>query len=194
MKLRNSYFALRHGRSIANEAGIIVSDPARGVAGYGLSEGGRAQLRADLARWRSSGLPFSAHAARCYSSDFLRARQTAELFCTAFGLPSPDLTALLRERSFGELDGGPDGRYDEVWREDERSANHHAFGCESTNDVGARLTEFLAAMEEEGPRVIVAVAHGDTLQILQTCVLGIPTNHHRRLAHLEPGELRCLNP
>lgn len=43
---KNDFFALRHGRSIANEQQLIVSRPPLAVAEYGLSEAGKAQAAA----------------------------------------------------------------------------------------------------------------------------------------------------
>ena len=43
-KLNNQYFALRHGESIANQKGLIVSSPENGIKGYGLSETGQTQI------------------------------------------------------------------------------------------------------------------------------------------------------
>ena len=39
-QLRNRYFAMRHGHSLANAQGSIVSDPLYGIGDYGLSEAG----------------------------------------------------------------------------------------------------------------------------------------------------------
>ena len=44
-KLSNHYFVLRHGKSLANEQGIILSDPASGTKGYGLSNVGKEQVK-----------------------------------------------------------------------------------------------------------------------------------------------------
>ena len=44
LPLKNRYFAMRHGQSEANAAGIIVSDPANGCPRYGLTPLGRQQV------------------------------------------------------------------------------------------------------------------------------------------------------
>ena len=194
MNFRNTYLALRHGRSTANEAGIIVSDPLRGVPDFGLSAAGRADLGSRLAGSSLAARGLSGASTQCYSSDFRRARETAELFCSVLGLPAPVLTAALRERSFGDLEGQSHERYAEVWRADAHSEESHLFGSESAAEVAARLLEFLRDCEvSHAGQTIIAVAHGDTLQIMQTIFRGIACNRHRELPHLEPGELRWLS-
>ncbi|CAN0292613.1 unnamed protein product [Ascophyllum nodosum] len=76
--LRNKYYALRHGQSVANMEGIISSNPDVGAAKHGLTSNGRAQARAAatalielVGRERLDSLVF-------ISSGYLRARQTAE--------------------------------------------------------------------------------------------------------------------
>ena len=40
-RLNNRYFAMRHGHSVGNQRGTIVSHPENGCGGFGLSELGR---------------------------------------------------------------------------------------------------------------------------------------------------------
>jgi len=42
--LKNSFFALRHGQSLANVAKIISSDPSISTVEHGLSDIGKAQV------------------------------------------------------------------------------------------------------------------------------------------------------
>ncbi|CAN0370664.1 unnamed protein product, partial [Scytosiphon promiscuus] len=76
--LKNRYYALRHGQSVANMEGIISSDPEVGSVKHGLTTNGRTQARVAatalievVGRDRLDSLVF-------VSSEFLRARQTAE--------------------------------------------------------------------------------------------------------------------
>ncbi len=193
--LRNAYWALRHGRSEANERGIIVSSPARGVAAFGLSPRGRAEVLAALApaRLAARGLALDPARSLVVSSDFLRARKTAEILCALNALPVPRLDPRLRERFFGDLDGGPSSAYEQVWARDRENDSHHAFGCESPAEVRARVAGLIADLERaEAGRVIVLVAHGDVLQIAQTFFAGVECGRHREMPHLETGEMRTL--
>ncbi len=194
--LRNVYYALRHGRSVANERGIVVSEPEHALAGYGLSDGGRREVAEKLApgRVRAAGLDDPARVV-CVSSDFLRARETAELFCALNGFGAPALDARLRERRFGPgLEFAPAApSYDRVWALDGRGGPPAAWGCETTEAVLARLLDLVRDLERrhEG-RSIVLVSHGDPLQILAAALAGLPSGAHRSIPHLATAELRRL--
>eukprot|EP00752_Nemacystus_decipiens_P006707 g6030.t1 len=76
--LKNRYYALRHGQSVANMEGVISSNPKVGAVKHGLTSNGRSQARVAatalievVGRERLDSLVF-------VSSEFLRARQTAE--------------------------------------------------------------------------------------------------------------------
>lgn len=120
-KLRHRYMALRHGQSTANVAGIVSSNPAVATVDHGLTELGREQaagavgaLAAGLTWGGGRGGP--THVV-VYSSDFTRAWETAEIFCAGLReewaatgklVIGPCREPRLRERWFGEFDGGPD--------------------------------------------------------------------------------------
>ena len=74
---RNTYYALRHGISEANEQGIIVSQPQNGVPSYGLSSRG---WTVTVEALQPSRLPAGLDPANAvaYTSDFKRAADTAE--------------------------------------------------------------------------------------------------------------------
>jgi broad specificity phosphatase PhoE len=107
-ELQGAVFILRHGRSLANEAEIVVSSMANGVlpefalAAEGVQQAAAAgvQLAAALA---AAGL--AASDVRIVASPFSRTRQTAETVAAALGLP-PDAVEVepaLRERFFGAV-------------------------------------------------------------------------------------------
>lgn len=186
---RNCYFAMRHGQSQANQAGIIVSDPVTGLAGFGLTTIGESQVRNS-----AEGFQPPPGTLRVYSSDFLRARQTADLVHNILQLPGAvTLTSLLRERFFGAFDGLADQFYDEVWMQDAIDPNHCARGVESVFSVVARLSALLVKLEQDfDGDTILLVAHGDILQILQTVFEGISPARHRQLRPLEVATIRPL--
>ena len=49
-KLNNRYFGMRHGKSLANCEGLIVSTPENGVSAYGLSDEGRLQIERSISK------------------------------------------------------------------------------------------------------------------------------------------------
>lgn len=193
--MRNRYFALRHGISVANEEGIIISHPENALAGWGLSERGAAECRRLFAPERVAEHGFSPAGTVVYTSDFKRAAETAAIFCERNALPPPLTDPRLRERNFGRLEKRSIDAYDLVWERDARDENNDFEGCESTAQLAARLKALLAELESrwQGKRIVL-VSHGDPLQVLQTILLGLRCNQHRTLPHLGNAELRPIEP
>ena len=188
--LGNHYFAMRHGHSLANQQGIIVSDPANGCGGYGLSETGRAQVRA--CRLSEHGLDGDTV---IVSSDFARALESAQIVQELLGSGSGVTTnRRLRERFFGDLELGPDNAYDDVWRQDLLDPSVSVQGAETAERVMARVTGLIVELEREfHDRHLLLVSHGDALQILQTAFARRPASEHRDLDHLNTAEIRPLS-
>lgn len=191
-RLDNRYFAMRHGHSQANEQALIVSDPGVGVNSYGLSGLGQQQVRARLAQMPSG---FDA-SVKIVSSDFLRARETAAIVAQGLGVTEPvRFRGQLRERFFGDFDGGPDTGYQEVWNRDAEDPRHSDFNVEPAFDVISRTIALLGELETLFRGVVVLlVAHGDVLQILQTAFEQRSPSSHRQLPSLQVAEVRALVP
>lgn len=188
--LKNIYYIMRHGESEANARGLIVSSPAVGISGFGLTERGRDQVYETF-----DELPMSGHISLIITSDFLRARQTAAIVGDVFGIMDVVESHELRERFFGDFDGGDDNRYAEVWAIDDKHLNEYPSGVESPESVKGRVLALIARCEKqyEGEAILL-VSHGDTLQILQAVFSGISPFEHRKMKHLDKGELRRLDP
>jgi probable phosphoglycerate mutase len=188
-RLNNRYFAMRHGHSLANQQGIIVSHPQNGCDNYGLSGLGREQVRESLRQ--DSQLDAKT---MVVTSDFRRARESAGiafewLACAASIYEEPRL----RERHFGELELASDNSYDQVWQQDEMNPDGRVRGVESVNQVMARVTAVIADYENQhSAATILLVSHGDALQILQTAFARLDASTHRQLEHLDTAEIRQL--
>jgi probable phosphoglycerate mutase len=199
-RLANRYHAMRHGQSKANVAGIIVSGIETDRHGdWGLSDLGREQVSAAAQACR---LPVDT--VIC-SSDFSRARQTAEIVRARLGAPPVVVEPALRERCFGDLEGTATGNYVRVWAADEAGTGNPAAdaadagrgdaggGIEPAAAVLDRTTALVADLERRyAGRDILLVSHGDTLQILQTGFLRMEPAGHRRLPNLGVAEIRAL--
>ena len=188
--LRNDYYALRHGWSKANEAGVIVSRIDSGARiEYGLHATGQEQASAAGEAFRDI---VGERPVAVLSSDFSRTFQTAKIVAAAVGA---DVVAepALRERDFGDFELGPNTAYDKVWERDAVDATHTAWGVEAASAVLARAAGAVQRVESarEGHAVLL-VSHGDCLQILQTAFAGVDVSAHRSLPHLETCELRRL--
>jgi broad specificity phosphatase PhoE len=198
--LANRYLVMRHGQSKANVSGVIVSSIDRDRQGdFGLSALGRDQARAAAA---GSGLTAGTV---IFSSDFARARQTAQIVRDCLGAPAVVLAPALRERYFGDLDGSPVASYARVWAADEAGGSEAGTGDAGagTGDAGggvepaaavlARAAGLVAELEQAyRDRDILLVSHGDTLQILQAGFAGLDPSRHRTVPHLETAEIRRL--
>ena len=206
-QLRNSFFALRHGQSLANVAKIISSDPAISTVEHGLSDVGKDQVSTSAQKFAEIYLENKqSEPVAIYSSDFTRARETAEIFANNLlksNVPllhesGVQLETRLRERYFGDFNGKSDKHYNDVWVHDANSADHTEYNCESVNSVMKRTTQLVIdiendLIESEGKNChVILVAHGDVLQILQTAFLKKDGSVHRSLDHLETATVREL--
>ena len=210
--LQNHYFALRHGQSEANVANIIASNPDIACSRYGLSRLGKKQATKagqdvlDTCRLRAvNGRAFKGICV--ISSDLLRAKETAEAVRTAIlgslqeaigdpiGLHTGQVVfdTRLRERGFGEWDLTSDTNYKKVWEEDAMDPAHETKGVEAVISVMDRVSQFVIDWDERvNDHMIICVAHGDVLQILQACFSKLDGSQHRTVDHLETATLRPL--
>ena len=158
------------------------------MRGYGLSDTGRRQVQTGIV---DSRLDFST---RVISSDFKRARETAELVYRALDSRNPvEFEPRLRERHFGDLELGPDNRYPDVWAADTRDPDHCEHNVENVQAVLRRAGAVVLDCEGRfSGETCLLIAHGDILQILQTAFYRLPPNRHRDLPHLKTAEVRAL--
>lgn len=185
---RNRYLLMRHGHSEANQQGVIVSSPTRGVADFGLSELGEQQLAQRVADWQWPTPTQVVH------SDFLRTSQTAAHIAAAFGL-TPSVETRLRERYFGELEGRSDDCYPSIWALDAQNAEHQYHQVEAVSAVAKRMRAVIDDWEQTASgETIALVSHGDPLQILLTALAGKPLSQHREQTALLPASITLIGP
>ncbi|KAK6916798.1 Histidine phosphatase superfamily, clade-1 [Dillenia turbinata] len=183
--LRNKYWVLRHGKSIPNERGLIVSSMENGtlpeyqLAGEGIDQ---AQQAGELFKKELQEIGVRIEDVRICYSPFSRTTHTAKVVASVLNLPfqGPQCKVIedLRERYFGpsyELQSHD--KYAEIWALDEKDPCMSPAGGESVADVASRLASTIATIESEfeGCSILV-VSHGDPLQILQT-VLNAAKQH-----------------
>ena len=188
--LKNQYFGMRHGQSLANCEGLIVSTPENGVPGYGLSDEGKLQV--DKSTTGKSGEINSS--IQIISSDFKRAHESSKIAHKKFdSTHALLLDSRLRERNFGDYELTADVNYQKAWSSDASDSSHTIDNVESADSVMARATELVVSLEEKyNGCSFLLVAHGDTLQILQTAFKKYPASKQRELTHLETAEIREL--
>jgi probable phosphoglycerate mutase len=187
--LKNRYYAFRHGESLANVEGIIVSDPAVGTVKYGLSENGWRQVRASV----SSAREFDSDVL-IVSSDFKRTAETAEIIREVLGAAPVVFDTRLRERFFGGWEGASHENYSKAWEKDAYDPDQVFNGAESTNSVRGRMWAVIESMEEahDGKQIIL-VSHGDPLMLLNTAFEEMDSRCHRSLPYFRTAGWRRLN-
>lgn len=190
-KLRNRYFALRHGRSKAQEAGIIVSAPLEGAKEqYALSAHGEGEVW-DLRKSFAAAALFGEDVA-IYSSPFSRAIQTAAIVKTLLcATRNITVDARLRERFFGDWEGTSTKNYRITWEKDQVDPAHTDGGVESAVAVQARMVSLIAEIEKRCARkAVLLVSHGDPLIMLQAAFEGAPLSSYYTLKRLRTAEFR----
>ncbi len=161
---------IRHGQTDWNAEGRWQGQAALAPS---LNAAGRAQALALAAQL--DGQPFAA----LYSSDLLRARETAEILAVRTGKPVR-FDARLREISQGEWEGqlGHElaGRYPEQIAARRQDPVHaRAPGGETVAEVAGRVwaaADDIARRHAPGP--VLIVSHGLALATLRCRVQGVP--------------------
>ncbi|XP_058213840.1 uncharacterized protein LOC131325541 isoform X2 [Rhododendron vialii] len=154
--LGNRYWVLRHGKSIPNEMGLIVSSMENGtLEEYSLAPEGvnQAQLAGELFQKELMEKKILIENVRICYSPFSRTSHTAKVVASVLDIPFD----------------GPQCKYSVIWALDEKYPFVKPEGGESVSDVVSRLTKALITIESafQGCTILV-VSHGDPLQILQT--------------------------
>lgn len=108
-----------------------------------------------------------------YSSDLLRAKQTADIIGKYLKL-SPTLRAELRERNFGRCCGKSVQWLRENLEMQEKTIHDRLFSdAESRRDEWNRLKPFFDEIMGNKDENIIIVSHGDLLSVFNTMFLGV---------------------
>jgi probable phosphoglycerate mutase len=193
-KFNNHYFLLRHGESVPNISGVILSDPKKGEKDeHTLTKNGEEQVRRSAQEARAQGL--LKENVVIFSSPFSRCRRSAAIAKEVLGVSAEIIfDDRLRERWFGDWEGTGNEHYQKVWDKDILDPDHKDANVESTTEVAARVAELIRDLEKRyAGKNILLVSHGDTLQILQTFFDDKPSAAHRELRHLKLAEVRRMN-
>ncbi|MBR5310493.1 MAG: histidine phosphatase family protein [Oscillospiraceae bacterium] len=109
-----------------------------------------------------------------YSSDLLRAKQTAETVGKYLN-SSPIYKTELRERNLGEAVGKSVQWLRENMEKPERTVDDRLFpSAESRRDEWNRLKPFFDEITSNGEEHIIIVSHGDLLSVFNAMWLGLP--------------------
>ena len=109
-----------------------------------------------------------------YSSDLLRAKQTAEAVGRYLGT-NPVFRQELRERNLGEAVGKSVQWLRENMEKPERTVDDRLFpSAESRRDEWKRLEPFFDEITKNEEEYIIIVSHGDLLSVFNAMWLGLP--------------------
>ena len=109
-----------------------------------------------------------------YSSDLLRAKQTAEAVGRYLGT-NPVFRQELRERNLGEAVGKSVQWLRENMEKPERTVDDRLFpSAESRRDEWKRLEPFFDEITKNEEKYIIIVSHGDLLSVFNAMWLGLP--------------------
>lgn len=179
-RLKNRYFAIRHGESKANLSFTVCGDPKIGIDNYGLTPNGRRQVRESVTRFRGLNPDVL-----IYSSDFLRTKQSSKIIAETLRIAQQYIVLEpgLRERFFGEYEGLAGFDYEDVYNQEK----------ETIESVLYRTSQVIADLEDLYDRKrMVLVSHADPIMILQTAFLGIDPYRYRQLPCIGNSEIREL--
>ncbi|HZJ04655.1 MAG TPA: histidine phosphatase family protein [Nocardioidaceae bacterium] len=152
-------YLVRHGQSTWNVEGRVQGQTHHvPLTGVGLT-----QAR-DVAT-RLAKAPIQ----RLYTSDLLRAVQTAEQVARAIGVKAQP-ESRLRERSYGVLEGRPNHEVPMLGRRDDGEPPGGESFRAVVRRVGGLLDECLADAARHGLDGIAMVTHGDTIQAALSCL------------------------
>ncbi|EOA17551.1 hypothetical protein CARUB_v10005910mg [Capsella rubella] len=157
---KNRYWVLRHGKSIPNERGLIVSSMEHGVLPeFQLAPDGvdQARLAGELFLQQLKENNIELDKVRICYSPFSRTTHTARVVAEVLNLPfdSPQCKMIedLRERYFGPtFELKSHDKYPEIWALDEKDPFMKPEGGESAADVVSRLATAMESMEADYQR------------------------------------------
>jgi probable phosphoglycerate mutase len=170
-EVRMNIFLIRHGRQSSQLCNVDVD----------LAVEGREQAKL-------LGKRLSEYGIDClYSSDLLRARETAEIAKIYLGNVDYRIRTELREIDFGRMTGNSD-EYNNMAFADfkkkrmELSEDLPFPGGECGQDVVDRVRDVLEEMIHSGKQRIAVVTHGGVIRSIVTDILGMPQSKKLQFA------------
>jgi broad specificity phosphatase PhoE len=174
MKLKNTYYILRHGQSLKNTLDLSSNWPEKFY--LPLTNLGRKQVKKSAKELRRKKIDL------IFCSDILRARQTAEIVKKEIGV-KPKTDKRLREIDSGVLNGKPLSEARKFWQKKEGDCDvikHYLRRfymtppkAENYAKVEKRMLDFVKEMERkyEGKKIVI-ISHSRPITLLEKAVYG----------------------
>ena len=192
---KNRYILMRHGRSLANEQGVVVSSIENGGKAFGLIEEGRNQVDDSIRNAITANL-FDKNV-KILCSSFLRTKETAEVAISVmkeiWGEIKIDITYRdeIWERGFGKFEMSSAENYGLIHKIENEDKEVEKYGIETAESVMNRVGELILELESkfEGETFLI-VSHGDTLLILECWFRKWGANKYKELPYIQNAEIR----
>jgi len=169
--MHNKYILLRHGQTIYQTEKKSFYYPSPEIPPVSLTEKGEKQVRESVDKLKNKRIDL------IFSSDFFRAKQTAEIAVKGLSVKKINFDKRLRDTNVGEIHGKLQKDYRDFFLNKPKRFNKRPPGGESWNDVKKRTKSFLDDIERKYKKKnILIVSHGDPLWLLAGLIKGVETN------------------
>ena len=161
---KNNYIFIRHGEAVTNVRSIVSTNPEKR---YPLTLRGRTQAERAAKKLKAYKIDL------IFSSDILRAQETAEIAAKFLGIKRIQFDKRLREITLGDFEDKSVTEYSNFFADVQARFNSAPIGGETLKDVRRRGVYFLQEMERKyAGKTILVVSHGDTLWIMKEAAAG----------------------
>jgi len=165
LKLRNTYFVLRHGET--------VYQTTKNKMIYPLIEKSRIKLtqKGELAAQKAAKLLEKEEIDIIYSSDMYRTYQTASIVAKRLEINKVNLDKRLRDYNFGKYHGKPLAEFYKDFPDPAKRFTKGPKRGESWNDLKGRMKRFIRHVDKlsKGKNILI-VSHGYPLCMLEGVV------------------------
>ena len=189
MNLKNKYYLIRHGQALSNVKSVCSCWPE--TFENPLTETGVSMVQASVHILRDKNIEL------IFSSDILRAKQTAQIVGEALGL-EPKFDERLREINFGIYNGSTITGFDSHYPDAQARFDETPEGGENYADITNRMADFVKDIDGQyQDKTILIVSHEVPLTLLICKMAGLtPTEtFHEYFNHkkMKNAEVRALN-
>jgi len=190
MKLNNKYYILRHGEAVSNVRSVVSSSPEKFE--NPLTDKGKRQIIQVAQKLKGKGIDL------IFSSDLLRAKQTAEIIAKALKI-AQKFDKRLREIGFGNFNGKPLVNFQRQFKNERERITKSVLKSETYEKVSKRMSGFLEDIDiKYKDKNILIVSHESPLWILRAKINKIPLLQSLKKAKKEGkrihnGQVKELN-
>jgi isoleucyl-tRNA synthetase len=157
---------MRHGEALSNIKNIVNSNPQKSDL-YPLTLKGRVEVQKTAAKLKKEKIDL------IFSSDFVRAKETAEILAKDFGIKKIIFDKRIREINTGIFDSRPSREYHAYFSSYADKFSKRPAGGENLKDLAARLYDFLNYLEKNysGKKILI-VSHEYPIWMMETIMSG----------------------